>query len=171
MISVLRFHLPVCIKENTFLKKGNLLARIPKLAISLSCLSRFLSGTLGQSRSAGNMSFPPPVREKQSDTAGSSFAKRERGSKNSILKAYQAVTIGEVSFTYHHAMHHAMHGSHMFHHKVLRSPALRRARLWFWNICPLFSRQEPWKQTGTGNADFCAWLGTPLPWIRTQTKK
>ena len=52
---------------------------------------------------AGNMSFPPPVREKQSDTAGSSFAKRERGSKNSILKAYQAVTIGEVSFTYHHA--------------------------------------------------------------------
>ena len=87
MISVLRFHLPVCIKENTFLKKGNLLARIPKLAISLSCLSRFLSGTLGQSRSAGNMSFPPPVREKQSDTAGSSFAKRERGSKNTILKA------------------------------------------------------------------------------------
>ena len=55
-------------------------------------------------------------------------------------------------------------------HKVLRSPALRRARLWFWNICPLFPRQEPWKQTGTGNADFCAWLGTPLPWIRTQTK-
>jgi hypothetical protein len=95
---------PVCIKENSFLtKKENLLARIPKLAISLSCLSRFLSGTLGQSRSAGNMSFPPPVREKQSDTAGSSFAKRERGSKNSILKAYQAVTIGEVSFTYHHA--------------------------------------------------------------------
>ena len=87
MISVLRFHLPVCIKENTFLKKGNLLARVPKLAISLSCLSRFLSGTLGQSRSAGNMSFPPPVREKQSDTAGSSFAKRERGSKNTILKA------------------------------------------------------------------------------------
>lgn len=87
MISVLRFHLPVCIKENTFLKKGNLLARIPKLAISLSCLSRFLSGTLGQSRSAGNMSFPPSVREKQSDTAGSSFAKRERGSKNTILKA------------------------------------------------------------------------------------
>ena len=87
MISVLRFHLPVCIKENTFLKKGNLLARIPKLAISLSCLSRFLSGTLGQSKSAGNMSFPPPVREKQSDTAGSSFAKRERGSKNTILKA------------------------------------------------------------------------------------
>ena len=87
MISVLRFHLPVCIKENTFLKKGNLLARIPKLVISLSCLSRFLSGTLGQSRSAGNMSFPPPVREKQSDTAGSSFAKRERGSKNTILKA------------------------------------------------------------------------------------
>ena len=87
MISVLRFHLPVCIKENTFLKKGNLLARIPKLAISLSCLSRFLSGTLDQSRSAGNMSFPPPVREKQSDTAGSSFAKRERGSKNTILKA------------------------------------------------------------------------------------
>ena len=87
MISVLRFHLTVCIKENTFLKKGNLLARIPKLAISLSCLSRFLSGTLGQSRSAGNMSFPPPVREKQSDTAGSSFAKRERGSKNTILKA------------------------------------------------------------------------------------
>ena len=87
MISVLRFHLPVCIKENTFLKKGNLLARIPKLAISLSCLSRFLSGTLGQSRSAGNMSFPPLVREKQSDTAGSSFAKRERGSKNTILKA------------------------------------------------------------------------------------
>ena len=87
MISVLRFHLPVCIKENTFLKKGNLLARIPKLAISLSCLSRFLSGTLGQSRSAGNMSFSPPVREKQSDTAGSSFAKRERGSKNTILKA------------------------------------------------------------------------------------
>ena len=87
MISVLRFHLPVCIKENTFLKKGNLLAMIPKLAISLSCLSRFLSGTLGQSRSAGNMSFPPPVREKQSDTAGSSFAKRERGSKNTILKA------------------------------------------------------------------------------------
>ena len=87
MISVLRFHLPVCIKENTFLKKGNLLARIPKLAISLFCLSRFLSGTLGQSRSAGNMSFPPPVREKQSDTAGSSFAKRERGSKNTILKA------------------------------------------------------------------------------------
>ena len=87
IISVLRFHLPVCIKENTFLKKGNLLARIPKLAISLSCLSRFLSGTLGQSRSAGNMSFPPPVREKQSDTAGSSFAKRERGSKNTILKA------------------------------------------------------------------------------------
>ena len=87
MISVLRFHLPVCIKENTFLKKGNLLARIPKLVISLSCLSRFLSGTLGQSTSAGNMSFPPPVREKQSDTAGSSFAKRERGSKNTILKA------------------------------------------------------------------------------------
>ena len=88
MISVLRFHLPVCIKENSFLtKKENLLARIPKLAISLSCLSRFLSGTLGQSRSAGNMSFPPPVREKQSDTAGSSFAKRERGSKNTILKA------------------------------------------------------------------------------------
>ena len=87
MISVLRFHLPVCIKENTFLKKGNLLARIPKLVISLSCLSRFLSGTLGQSKSAGNMSFPPPVREKQSDTAGSSFAKRERGSKNTILKA------------------------------------------------------------------------------------
>ncbi|WP_155512792.1 hypothetical protein, partial [Anaerostipes hadrus] len=108
MILVLRFHLPVCIKgkeklqeriklestspvcikENSFLtKKENLLARIPKLAISLSCLSRFLSGTLGQSRSAGNMSFPPPVREKQSDTAGSSFAKRERGSKNTILKA------------------------------------------------------------------------------------
>ena len=88
MISVLRFHLPVCIKENTFLKKGNLLARIPKLAISLSCLSRFLSGTLGQSRSAGNMSFPPlPSAKKQSDTAGSSFAKRERGSKNTILKA------------------------------------------------------------------------------------
>ena len=87
IISVLRFHLPVCIKENTFLKKGNLLARIPKLAISLSCLSRSLTGTLGQSRSAGNMSFPPPVREKQSDTAGSSFAKRERGSKNTILKA------------------------------------------------------------------------------------
>lgn len=88
MISVLRFHLPVCIKENSFLtKKENLLARIPKLAISLSCLSRFLSGTLGQSRSAGNMSFPPSVREKQSDTAGSSFAKRERGSKNTILKA------------------------------------------------------------------------------------
>ena len=88
MISVLRFHLPVCIKENSFLtKKENLLARIPKLAISLSCLSRFLSGTLGQSRSAGNMSFPPAVREKQSDTAGSSFAKRERGSKNTILKA------------------------------------------------------------------------------------
>lgn len=88
MISVLRFHLPVCIKENSFLtKKENLLARIPKLAISLSCLSRFLSGTLGQSRSAGNMSFPSPVREKQSDTAGSSFAKRERGSKNTILKA------------------------------------------------------------------------------------
>ena len=64
MISVLRFHLPVCIKENTFLKKGNLLARIPKLAISLSCLSRFLSGTLGQSKSAGNMSFPLSVREK-----------------------------------------------------------------------------------------------------------
>lgn len=88
MISVLRFHLPVCIKGNSFLtKKENLLARIPKLAISLSCLSRFLSGTLGQSRSAGNMSFPPPVHEKQSDTAGSSFAKRERGSKNTILKA------------------------------------------------------------------------------------
>ena len=87
MISVLRFHLPVCIKENTFLKKGNLLARIPKLAISLSCLSRFLSGTLGQSRSAGNMSFPLPSAKKQSDTAGSSFAKRERGSKNTILKA------------------------------------------------------------------------------------
>lgn len=88
MILVLRFHLPVCIKENSFLtKKENLLARIPKLAISLSCLSRFLSGTLGQSRSAGNMSFPPSVREKQSDTAGSSFAKRERGSKNTILKA------------------------------------------------------------------------------------
>ena len=45
-------------------------------------------------------------------------------------------------------MHHAMHGSHMFHHKVLRSPALRRARLWFWNICPLLPRQEPWKQQG-----------------------
>ena len=87
MISVLRFHLPVCIKENTFLKKGNLLARIPKLAISLFCLSRFLSGTLGQSRSAGNMSFPLPSAKKQSDTAGSSFAKRERGSKNTILKA------------------------------------------------------------------------------------
>ena len=87
MISVLRFHLPVCIKENTFLKKGNLLARIPKLAISLSCLSRFLSGTLGQSKSAGNMSFPLPSAKKQSDTAGSSFAKRERGSKNTILKA------------------------------------------------------------------------------------
>ena len=88
IISVLRFHLPVCIKENSFLtKKETLLARIPKLAISLSCLSRFLSGTLGQSRSAGNMSFPPPVREKQSNTAGSSFAKRERGSKILILKA------------------------------------------------------------------------------------
>lgn len=109
MISVLRFHLPVCIKGKEkklqernktweylsclykrkllLNKKGNLLARIPKLAISLSCLSWFLSGTLGQSRSAGNMSFPPPVREKQSDTAGSSFAKRERGSKNTILKA------------------------------------------------------------------------------------
>ena len=89
IISVLRFHLPVCIKGNSFLtKKENLLARIPKLAISLSCLSRFLSGTLGQSRSAGNMSFPPlPSAKKQSDTAGSSFAKRERGSKNTILKA------------------------------------------------------------------------------------
>lgn len=88
MISVLRFHLPVCIKENSFLtKKENLLARIPKLAISLSCLSRFLSGTLGQSRSAGNMSSPLPSAKKQSDTAGSSFAKRERGSKNTILKA------------------------------------------------------------------------------------
>ena len=168
MISVLRFHLPVCIKENSFLtKKENLLARVPKLAISLSCLSRFLSGTLGQSRSAGNMSFPPPVREKQSDTAGSSFAKRERGSKNTILKAIRP----SLSARFHLlTIMHAIHDSHMFHHKVLRSPALRRARLWFWNICPLFSRQEPWKQTGTGNADFCAWLGTPLPWIRTQTK-
>lgn len=126
MISVLRFHLPVCIKENTFLKKGNLLARIPKLAISLSCLSRFLSGTLGQSRSAGNMSFPPPVREKQSDTAGSSFAKRERGSKNTILKAIRP----SLSARFHLlTIMHTIHDSHMFHHKVLRSPALRRARL------------------------------------------
>ena len=84
-------------------KKGNLLARIPKLAISLSCLSRFLSGTLGQSRRQEIWASPLPSAKKQSDTAGSSFAKRERGSKNSILKAYQAVTIGEVSFTYHHA--------------------------------------------------------------------
>ena len=88
MISVLRFHLPVCIKENTFLKKGNLLARIPKLAISLSCLSRFLSGTLGQSRSAGNMSFPPPVREKTVRYCRIIFCKTGKGgSKNTILKA------------------------------------------------------------------------------------
>lgn len=88
MILVLRFHLPVCIKENTFLKKGNLLARIPKLAISLSCLSRFLSGTLGQSRSAGNMSFPPPVREKTVRYCRIIFCKTGKGgSKNTILKA------------------------------------------------------------------------------------
>ena len=127
MISVLRFHLPVCIKENSFLtKKENLLARIPKLAISLSCLSRFLSGTFGQSRSAGNMSFPLPSTKKQSDTAGSSFAKRERGSKNTILKAIRP----SLSARFHLlTIMHAIHDSHMFHHKVLRSPALRRARL------------------------------------------
>lgn len=36
---------------------------------------------------------------------------------------------------------------------------------------PSASTTRAMKTTGTGNADFCAWLGTPLPWIRTQTKK
>ena len=148
-------------------KKGNLLARVPKLAISLSCLSRFLSGTLGQSRRQEIWASPLPS-AKNSPILPDHLLQNGKGEVKT--RSWKLIRPSRSARFHLLTIMHTIHDSHMFHHKVLRSPALRRARLWFWNICPLFSRQEPWKQTGTGNADFCAWLGTPLPWIRTQTK-
>ena len=145
MISVLRFHLPVCIKENTFLKKGNLLARIPKLAISLSCLSRFLSGTLGQSRRQEIWASPLPS-AKNSPILPDHLLQNGKGEVKT--RSWKLIRPSRSARFHLLTIMHAIHDSHMFHHKVLRSPALRRARLWFWNICPLLPRQEPWKQQG-----------------------
>lgn len=167
MISVLRLHLPVCIKgkekklqkriklestspvcikENSFLtKKENLLARIPKLAISLSCLSRFLSGTLGQSRRQEIWASPLPS-AKNSPILPDHLLQNGKGEVKT--RSWKLIRPSRSARFHLLTIMHAIHDSHMFHHKVLRSPALRRARLWFWNICPLFPRQEPWKQQG-----------------------
>lgn len=161
MISVLRLHLPVCIKENSFLtKKENLLARIPKLAISLSCLSRFLSGTLGQSRRQEIWASPLPS-AKNSPILPDHLLQNGKGEVKT--RSWKLIRPSRSARFHLLTIMHAIHDSHMFHHKVLRSPALRRARLWFWNICPLFSRQEPWKYNRDGQRRFLCMIGDATP--------
>lgn len=182
MISVLRLHLPVCIKgkekklqkriklestspvcikENSFLtKKENLLARIPKLAISLSCLSRFLSGTLGQSRRQEIWASPLPS-AKNSPILPDHLLQNGKGEVKT--RSWKLIRPSRSARFHLLTIMHAIHDSHMFHHKVLRSPALRRARLWFWNICPLFPRQEPWKYNRDGQRRFLCMIGDATP--------
>ena len=141
-------------------KKGNLLARIPKLAISLSCLSQFLSGTLGQSRRQEIWASPLPS-AKNSPILPDHLLQNGKGEVKT--RSWKLIRPSRSARFHLLTIMHAIHDSHMFHHKVLRSPALRRARLWFWNICPLFSRQEPWKYNRDGQRRFLCMIGDATP--------